>query len=335
MKSLVVVEGKEVSKIEGEKTLIDKWIEFAQVKPTSEKSYRKGIKNFAKYLRSIGIFNPCEVTAENVRKYRKWLETTYKSPYTRNLYVTSVKLFYDFLTVEEIITVNPALHIKGFTTGRQHSKDAVSAKISAKILHNFDTTTLKGKRDKALYAILATTGLRAIEASRAVLENIEVDDEGAVYLYIKGKGRENESECVHIPAPVVVIITNYLDSRFNVDGNAILADKTNCNFSEIYGNGALFASTSNRNYGSSISTTTISTIIKKIFRANGIDNPRLVCHSLRHGFCTEALKNGATLRQVQAAARHSRIDVTTRYLHELERKENPAESLVAGAFGLI
>lgn len=336
MKSLVVVEENKVSNFEGEKSLAEKWIEFAQVKETSEKAYRKGIKNFAKYLRTIGIFDPCEVTKENVRDYRKWLESQYKSPYTRNLYITSVKLFFDFLHVEEkIIGVNPALHLKGFKTGTKHCKDAVTAKVSAKILHNYDTSTLKGKRDKALYAVLATTGLRAIEASRAVLENLVIDDEQEVYLYIKGKGRENESECVHIPAPVVVIITNYLDSRFNVDGNAILADKTNCNFADIYGNGAVFASTSNRNYGSSISTTTISTIIKKIFRANGIDNPRMVCHSLRHGFCTEALKNGATLRQVQAAARHSRIDVTTRYLHELERKENPAESIVAGAFGLI
>ena len=320
MKNLAVIEGSKVSNVEVDgSSLVEKWIKFAQVKPTSEKAYRKGIKNFAKFLRTIGIYNPCEVTREIIIEYREYLKTAYKSPYTRNLYVTSVKLFYDFLHVEEkIIGVNPALHVKGFKTGTAHCKDAVSAKVSAKILHNFDTSTLKGKRDYALYAVMATTGIRAVEASNARIENLETDDEGEVYLYVKGKGRENDSECVHIPAAVVSIIQNYFDARGNVSKDD-----------------ALFASTSNRNFGKPISTTTISTTIKKIFRANGIDSPRIVAHSLRHGFCTEALKNGATLRQVQAAARHSRIDVTTRYLHELERKDNPAESIVAGAFGLI
>lgn len=320
MKELVIKGSNEVEVKDF--SLVDKWLRFAQVKPTSEKSYRKGIKNFANFLREIGIDNPCSVTREIALEYRSYLEKNYKSPYTRNLYITATKLFFVFLNDDlKIINDNPTIHIKGFDCGRSHKKDAITPADNAKILHNFDTSTLKGKRDYALYAIMSVTGIRTIEASRARIENLREGDNGEIYLWVKGKGHDTESDCVHVPAPVMVILQSYLDARGELPLDA-----------------PLFASLSNRNYGKAISTGTISTIIKNIFRENGINknNKRKIsAHSLRHGAATTALKNGATLRQVQQFLRHTSIDVTTRYLHDMDRANNPSESLCASAFGLV
>lgn len=317
MKNLVVNDSNRAVEVK-DFSVVDKWIVFCQVKPSTEKSYRKGVKNFANFLRGIGIINPCSVARENVMEYRAYLEKKYKSPSTRNLYLTAVKIFLDFLTTEGFINgVNPAFHIKNFKTGKGHKKDAITPAENKKILQSFDTSTLKGKRDYAIYALAAVCGLRTIELSRARIENLVEGEDGKVFLFVQGKGHDTNDESVHVPAPVINIIQNYLDARGDVSTDA-----------------PLFASLSNRNFGKSISTVTISTTIKNILRRNGIDTPRKTAHSLRHGAATAALKNGASLREVQQFLRHSSINITTRYLHDLDRENNPSESLVAGAYGL-
>ena len=317
MKNLIVKEGN--TKIEVKDfSLVDRWIQFLQVKPSTEKSYRKGVKNFANFLRGIGIINPCSVARENVLEYRAYLEKKYKSPYTMNLYLTGAKLFLDFLTTEGFINgVNPAFHIKNFKTSKGHKKDAITPAENKKILQSFDTSTLKGKRDYAIYALAAVCGLRTVEICRARIENLVEGEDGKVFLFVQGKGHDTNDESVHVPTPVMNIIQNYLDARGDVPTDA-----------------PLFASLSHRNFGKSISTTTISTTIKNILRRNGINTPRKTAHSLRHGAATAALKNGASLREVQQFLRHSSINITTRYLHDLDRENNPSESLVAGAYGL-
>ena len=73
----------------------------------------------------------------------------------------------------------------------------------------------------------------------------------------------------------------------------------------------------------------ISRIIKTTLRRAGYDSERLTAHSLRHTAATNALRNGATLRQVQQMLRHKNIAVTQIYLHELDRLDNNAEDLAA------
>ena len=66
----------------------------------------------------------------------------------------------------------------------------------------------------------------------------------------------------------------------------------------------------------------------------GYNSKRLTAHSLRHTAATTAINSGANLRQVQQVMRHSSINVTTIYLHDLDRLNNNAEELNAAAFGL-
>lgn len=318
MKNLAVMDGNEIEVKDF--SLVERWIKFADVKPASEKSYRKGIKNFINFLREIGIDNPCSVTRENILDYKNFLEKKYKSVSTRNLYLTATKLFFDFLKSDlKVINVNPASKIKGFKLkDRGHKKDAVTSTNNAKILKSFDTSTLKGKRDYALYALMSVCGLRCVEVERAYVGDFKEDENGKMSLKIQCKGHDEKDESVHVPAPVMNIIQNYLNER-----------------GELTADAPLFASLSNRNRGKGISSTRISTIIKNIFRVNGIDTPRITAHSLRHGAATAALKNGATLQQVQNFLHHTSITVTMRYLHTAERETNPSESLCAAAFGLI
>ena len=227
--------------------LINKWLSFSQIKPASVKSYVKGIKNFANYCSVNSITVP---TREDILDYRNYLETEYKSASTRNLYLTATKRFFTFLNVEGFMGNNPTESIKGFKISTTHKKDAVKPEQNAQIIKSIDTSNLKGKRDKAMYALMAICALRTIEVSRARIENL-VEEGGEYWLYVQGKGRDNADDKVKLPASIVALIRDYLQARGKVETTA-----------------PLFASLSNRNYGKALSTGTISTIVKNLFRQN-------------------------------------------------------------------
>lgn len=292
--------------------LVGRWISFAQVTPASEKSYRKGIKRFAEYcaVNQISTFS-----RELFINYREYLKSKYSGS-TTNLYLTSVKLFCTFLQVEGLLATNPTAHLKGVKIAAGHKKDAMSAADSKNILNSIDTSTLKGKRDKALFGLLLTSGLRTIEIARADIGDI-VNYGGKIFLRIQGKGRFAKDAEVRISEGVYSLIQEYLRER-----------------GELKDSAPLFASVARRNKGDRMTTTSISRIIKSAMRRAGYNSKRLSAHSLRHSAATLALLAGATLREVQMMLRHSSIAITELYLHETDRLKNRAECLVSAAVGI-
>ena len=302
---------KELVKVQDIQALSDKFLAFAQVKPASVKAYRKGIRNLANFFNLHKITTP---TRDSLVAYREYLAGKYAVT-TCNLYLTSAKLFFNFLSVEGYLAKNPAEHLKGLKVDNTtHKKDALSSDMVKAILGTFNTSTLQGKRDKAIFALMATAGLRTIEIRRADISDIALRD-GKYFLQVQGKGRNEKSESVQIADGVFNLISDYLNSRTDHAGN-------------------LFGSLSRRNYGGRLTTTSISRIVKNALIRAGFNSRRLTAHSLRHTAATVALKAGASLRQVQQVLRHKNIAVTQIYLHDLDRLTNNAESLVANAFGI-
>ena len=292
--------------------LVNRWIAFAQVTPASEKSYRKGIRRLSEYCDENKIR---EFSRKMFVDYREFLVQKYSGS-TVNLYLTAAKLFCTFLQIEGILGVNPAEHLKGVKISSEHKKDALSANDTKKILANFDTSTLKGKRDKAMYALMTTAGLRTIEVARADVGDI-IHFGGKTFLRVQGKGHTEKDAQIRIVDGVFDLIQDYLTERGDVEDSA-----------------PLFASVARRNYGGKMTTTSISRIIKTALKVAGYNSRRLTAHSLRHTAATAALMAGATLREVQQTLRHTNITVTQIYLHELDRINNRAECLAAAAFGI-
>ena len=122
--------------------LVEKFLAYAQVKPTSIKAYRKGIKNLANFFNLQGINKP---TRENLIAYREYLAENYSAA-TCNLYLTSAKLFLNFLFAEGILNGNPAEHVKGLKVDNStHKKDSLSADMVKSVLATFDTSTVQGR----------------------------------------------------------------------------------------------------------------------------------------------------------------------------------------------
>jgi site-specific recombinase XerD len=60
----------------------------------------------------------------------------------------------------------------------------------------------------------------------------------------------------------------------------------------------------------------------------GIDDKKFTAHSLRHTCATLALKNGATIQEVQMLLRHKSLNTTTIYAHNLDRISSDTEYIV-------
>lgn len=77
-----------------------------------------------------------------------------------------------------------------------------------------------------------------------------------------------------------------------------------------------------------ISDRTVERWFTSAVKKSGIDSRGLTVHSLRHTAATLAIRNGATLEQVQSMMGHSNIATTSVYLHDIERFTNPAERYI-------
>lgn len=69
-------------------------------------------------------------------------------------------------------------------------------------------------------------------------------------------------------------------------------------------------------------------------RNAGYDSDRLTAHSLRHTAITLSLKNGESLQEVQQFARHTNINTTLIYAHNLEREQNTCSNTISNSIFL-
>ena len=304
----------EKSAVFGE-NLMERFIKFAGVAEKSATTYLVALKQMFKYFRANNITAP---KRENLEDWRDGLIDGGKSASTVQLYLTSAKLFFRWLAMENVYP-NVADNLKSrVKISHEHKKDALSAKQSKDLLKSAKgKNSLKDKRNAAIIGLMLTAGLRTIEICRADVGDIRTIN-GATFLYVQGKGRSEKAESVRIAPQVVSLIRAYLKTRGKTKSNE-----------------PLFVSTSNRCKNQRLDTQTIRKMVKANLRGIGLDDSRLTAHSLRHTAATQMILAGVELPKVQMVLRHKSINTTMIYNNAIERLTNTAELSAANAiFGL-
>jgi integrase/recombinase XerC len=289
--------------------LLKSFIEFIDVRPTTAAGYTKAIKQFFKFITNRQIAQP---NRENVIEFRDYLKTYCKAG-TIQTYLIAVKLFFKW-TAQAGIYQNIAEHIKGAKTNREYKKDYLTSLQAKAVLSGIDRSTLKGKRDYAILTLMTTGGLRTIEVIRANFEDLRTAADSEV-LYIQGKGRDEKTEYIKITPQVSEAIRDYINMRETKPESVK----------------PLFESISNHDKGQRMTTRSISRIVKNRLLAVGYNSDRLTAHSLRHTAITLSLLAGASIQEAQQLARHSNINTTMIYSHNIERANNRCEALIANA----
>ena len=287
-------------------TLSNDFISYIDTTTRTVDAYKKNLGYFFNYLSKENEVQP---TRQTVQAYKNELIAKGLKNTTIQSYLNAVKVFFNYL--EEIgLYSNIASRVKAPKIDTAHKKDYLTASQTKQVIQS-----ITSPRDKALIALLATTGLRTIEVARATIADLQTRA-GATVLYIQGKGKQDKAQFVKISPAVEQAI------RFSFTGRTVTPESP------------LFTSESNRGAGQALTTRSISRIVKRVLRANGLDSERLTAHSLRHTAVTLALLSGQSLEQVQQFARHANINTTMIYNHAINADNNECSNAVAQAIGL-
>ena len=240
------------------------------------------------------------------------------SPATLNRRLTPLRLLFQRLHRYHLITVNPLEFVKGRKLSNV-SATVYLSRTEARLLEAAcDGPTLRDIRDRALIVLLLATGLRSSEVLSITVADLDTIDGHAV-VWVTGKGGARER--VKVQPRARRMLADYLATAGIDDGTVFRRLRP-------LGPRQLDASVV-RSYAvhGPLSYVGLKYVLRERFAAAGL-NRLLSPHSLRHSFITLALKGGAPLAMVQAAARHANPQTTMRYAHDMNDLEQNAVDYV-------
>ena len=281
--------------------IIDNWLLESEISDNSKFTYELGLKRYISYLTEHNNMS----SRTSIIEFKNELITKFSNS-TAYIYISGIKSFYRYLARQYNIT-NIASDVKLPKISRGFKKDCLTVEQVRKLLDSLEDGILVKARDKAMINLFIRCGLRCCELINANIEDISTKD-GLKVLYIKGKGHNEKDEFVVLTNDMLEILDKYLAMRKDY------IDKS-----------PLFASVSNRSYGKRLDSSTIRSICKDYLRKIGIDTQRISVHSFRHTAITLSILAGSNLIDVKDFARHTDINTSLRYIHNLKRLENAPE----------
>lgn len=283
--------------------LVDDFLDAQDIRPVSKRLYRVGLETFLSWLSGEGVSQP---DRGDLLKFKTFLLERKHAANTINCYLVGVSRFFAFLESSRLYP-NVARDIKGVRQPKSHLRESLTKEQVWEVLESIDISSILGKRNYAMFAVMAATGLRTCSIIEADFGDLRPKGKEAQLRY-RNKGRDSKDEAALIVPNILKPLMAYLNARKN------LRPET-----------PLFVSHENTR----LTTKTVRHVVKDLLRKNGIDDPRISAHSLRHTFATIALKSGAHLLNVSKALGHSSVTTTQIYLHSIDRMgEEAAERFV-------
>ena len=203
--------------------------------------------------------------------------------------LATIKSLFRYLVEAEVLTDNPAIHVKTPKVEKKIPTFIQSNKIDD-LMNMPDTTTKIGKRDRAILELFYATGIRLSELVGLNIGSVNPDDQ---LLKVKGKG--NKERIIPFGTPAKSAITLYLSKR----GHSWVSPSKTPLFT---GNGE-----------KRISVRTVQYRLKIYLKAVLGGNEGASPHTLRHTFGTHLLDNDADIRSIQELLGHSSISSTQIY----------------------
>lgn len=244
---------------------------------------------------------PENIDEEWLRKYRLWLNR-YQTERKRGLTVTTqsyhliaLRGFLKYLTKRKIKTLDPVL----VELPRTHRAQVTFLHVDEidRILAEIPLDTEDGLRDRAIFELLFSTGLRVSELTNLNRDHVNLSKREFM---VRGKGQKDRP--VFVSQSAADAVSDYLDVRKDTLPALFLNNSRN-----------LPAAGTSGDYRR-LTPRSIERIINKYVRAAGITK-HVTPHTLRHSFATDLLSNGADLRSVQSLLGHSNISTTQIYTH--------------------
>lgn len=263
-------------------------------------------RNYEIYLYRVIEFGgdelkPEDITPEWLRKYRLWLNRVETSQgkglsvTTQSYHLIALRGFLKYLAKRRIQSLDPSL----VELPRTHRPQVTFLHIDEidRILAEIPLDTETGLRDRAIFELLFSSGLRVSELISLNRDSVNL---ARKEFMVRGKGQKDRP--VFVSDTAAEAIEDYLAERKDSLPALFLNNSKN--------QPAVGTSGDYRR----LTPRSIQRIVDKYVKAAGITK-HVTPHTLRHSFATDLLMNGADLRSVQSLLGHSNISTTQIYTH--------------------
>jgi integrase/recombinase XerD len=262
--------------------------------PLTVETYLHEVRIYLEYLGEHGL-SPTGAEATDVIDYLISRQVGGLRQRSVAKALSSVRAFHQFLVVEGERSDDPTELVESPRAGRALPQVLRPEEVDA-FLAAVDITSDLGVRDRTLFELIYSCGLRISEASALTVDRVFLDEH---LLRIVGKG--NRERIVPMGDAAVTWLGRYLlDVRPRLTKPSHQTD-------------AVFLN----HLGRGLSRKGIWKRFKEATAAAGLE---CKVHTLRHSFATHLLQGGADLRAVQELLGHADISTTQIYTH-LDRED--------------
>jgi len=224
-----------------------------------------------------------DATSDKVDTYIDYLLRKRMHPASINLYITIIRVFYDYLKHEENVNlINPVKRNRRLRVPKPLPRSLRDHEVEKLF------TIIKNKRDMAMFKLMLRCGLRVEEVSHLTLGAIDLKRRRIMVQ--QGKGGKDRVVYISQDAHEALTIYLKLRSRYRIK-RVFLVEKGTYK-------------------GQAISVRGIQKRIEYYAKKTHID---VSCHRLRHTMATQLLNAEAEVETIQDLLGHNWITTTQRY----------------------
>jgi integrase/recombinase XerC len=161
-----------------------------------------------------------------------------------------------------------------------------------RFLENLNPDTLQGLKDRTLFELIYSSGLRVAEVAALAVGDIDFDRRVMVV-----RGKFDRDRMVPISCVAHDFLVRYLGKRIDSPDAWV------------------FIGSRGPRRNGHIASSSVSERFLTLIRRMNMDKPEISTHSIRHSTATHLLENGASIRHVQELLGHRNIESTVRYTH--------------------
>lgn len=258
----------------------------------TKRAYETAISGFFKWHR---VEPRPRFSRALVQAHKAYLEQRGLSPASINVRLSALRKLATEAADNGLIApevANGIVRIKGVKQQGVRLGNWLTARQAEKLVKAPDISTLKGKRDRALLAVLLGCGLRRSEATGLNVEHVQQREGRWVIVDLVGKHGRVRS----VPMP--------LWAKSAMDLWTKAAGTTQARVFRRINKGG-------RIWGQSLSSKVVAYVIRSYAAPLGL---KVAAHDLRRTYAKLAHQGGAALEQIQLSLGHASLVTTERYL---------------------
>lgn len=282
-----------------------------------KKELETNLKNFFSWCIKRSKRDLSLITGKDLVNYHKSLEQTKSkkdgqllSASTINSRYHVVVRVFSLLYQAGIIKENPAQNLNlTIRSSNAWKRRALTVDEINDFLERFDVNTRQGLKDRTMFELMYSSGLRVCEVVNLMIGDIDFSRREMI---VRGKFGTDRVVPVSVVAKDFLVL--YLGERIE-------------NLEE-----PVFISYAGSHTGHKMKSGSISERFHDLLKEFGMDKKEISAHSIRHSTATHLLDNGASIRHVQELLGHKEIATTERYTHvqtegaaKVFRKYHPRE----------